>query len=77
MCTFAEEDPSLMQKHKESHNVRSELKCLMCGSVLPSWQQAGSPIDDIPITIFFGVFFLLDSKKNCIIPSALVLTVWE
>ena len=54
MCNFAEEDPSLMHKHKESHNERSELKCLMCGSILPSWQQAGSPIDDRPSTISLG-----------------------
>ena len=44
-----------MQKHKESHKENSELKCLMCGSILPSWQQAGSPIDDRPSTIFLGI----------------------
>ena len=55
MCNFAEEDPRLMQKHKESHRERLELKCLMCGSILPSWQQAGSPIVDRPSTSCLGI----------------------
>ena len=76
MCNFAEEDPSLMQKHKESHKERSELKCLMCGSILPSWQQAGSPIVDRPSTSFLGIVWVgwWTFRKNS---SALILTVWE
>ena len=58
MFNFTEEDPRLMQKHKESHMEISELKCLMCGSILPSWQQAGSPIDDGPSTSFLGIVWV-------------------
>ena len=58
MCNFAEEDPRLMQKHKESHREILELNCLMCGSILPSWQQAGSPIDDRPSTKFLGIVWV-------------------
>ena len=63
MCNFADEDPRLMQKHKESHRERSEMKCLMSGSILPSWPQAGSPIDDRPSTSFFWVLFGLDGEN--------------
>ena len=75
MCNFAEEDPHWIQKHKESHREISELKCPMYGSILPSWQQAGSPIDDRPSTSFFGVLFGLDGEHfvEIQVPSVL----WE
>ena len=53
MCNFAEENPRLMQKYKEFHREISELKCQV-----PSWQQAGSPIDDRPSTSFLGIVWV-------------------
>ena len=36
MCNFSEKNPNLMLNHKESHKERSDLKCLMCGSIFPT-----------------------------------------